>query len=229
MNEEEKIRIWQVTATRLRELIDLKNVKQVDLIKYVNNKTGVNSLKGSTMSHYLNTKGKRSLPYEHAMLFSEYLEVLPGYLLGDDNFTCNSYAEYLQALSIIHKDDDNYFNLFNILGFGLAFDDGIAINGNEKSQTYPEYYTVSKASSDNKTPIKWTLSPDEMQKLYDHIKVYIEQYLDQNTTRVKSTISDLPMFNKEVSISENDMRSIKQFKKGTTKNTSQKATKGGEK
>lgn len=98
MDKEKKRKLWIKSSVRLRELMQLRKVKQADLIRYVNKKTGFNSLANSNMSNYANPTGKRGMTREHIMLFSEYMDTMPGYLFGDDNYKCKSYAEYTARL-----------------------------------------------------------------------------------------------------------------------------------
>jgi len=192
MTEKEKIKIWQITATRLRELMELKNAKQVDLIEYVNNKTGVDSLKPSTMSHYVNVKGVRSLSYEHAMLFSEYLGVMPGYLLGDDHFSCRNYAEYEQAKAILQRGDDTFFDLFNMFGYSLAFDDGMTAKDGKQQQVYSPLYTVSNGAAGTNNPDQWILSSEAMQELFTEVGSFLRNYLDTKIPKRDKDRIDIP-------------------------------------
>lgn len=80
-------------SSRLCELMELKGIKQVDLIGYVNKSLGRDTLKSSTMSDY--AKGKRPITREHMELFSECIGTDIGYLLATDSCICKSYFDYL--------------------------------------------------------------------------------------------------------------------------------------
>lgn len=79
-------------GNRLSELLKANSMSQADLRRKAARLSGI-EIPSSHVS--LIVRGKRSLPHKYAELFSAVLEAPLGYLLGDDSFECETYAEYL--------------------------------------------------------------------------------------------------------------------------------------
>lgn len=163
----EKKEIDSIVGNRLKELLDLKYMKQADLIRKVERQTGIKISRG-LMSYYAN--GERSLPHKFAEIFSSILETKIGYLLGDDNFECNSYDEYVgkeknesefqDELKEIHK----YEYWIHPLGYDVVL--------GSFNQLEPVSYMVRHRKKHANIPA------EEMDAFLDDVKEYITMRIE---------------------------------------------------
>lgn len=86
----------QTAGLRLAYILKLRNLRAVDLIKYVELNTDLN-VNAPMMSQYL--KGKKSMPVNMVIAFADFLEIDAGYLLGLDGYldSNNDYLVYCSA------------------------------------------------------------------------------------------------------------------------------------
>ncbi len=90
--------IRKLQGDRLNECLEMRGMKPADLAHNYDGEFGV-SIPSSHLT--MIRKGDRSLPYDYAVAFSDYLEIDSGYLLGSDNFRFGSYDEYVEGLEDI--------------------------------------------------------------------------------------------------------------------------------
>lgn len=116
----EKSDINKAVGNRLSELLEANRMSQADLRRKAKRLSGI-EIPSSHVSLICN--GKRRLPHAYAEMFSSILKAPLGYLLGDDNFECNTYAEYLEKEKNTSEfkgeleDMSKYDYLINPLGY----------------------------------------------------------------------------------------------------------------
>ena len=85
---------------RLDEVMRIKGYKQAELIREAD-PYGELPFSRTHLSDVIN--GRRPLPEYVVYAFSNILSIMPGYLLGDDQFKCESYADYEAAVKDAFK------------------------------------------------------------------------------------------------------------------------------
>lgn len=98
----------KATGRRLKECITLRNMQNTELCRKVKRKYGIEISRQNISNYFTGTP----ISEDKIKMFSEALNIYNGYLLGDDNFLCGSYAEYIEYKELM---DDPAFNKFDKL------------------------------------------------------------------------------------------------------------------
>lgn len=133
----EKKDINKAVGDRLSELLKVNNMTQADLRRKAARISGI-EIPSSHLSFIIN--GKRSLSHVYADIFASVLKAPLGYLLGDDNFECKTYAEYLEK-------EKNY----------SEFQHELEDMNKYEYLIYPLGYHVSEGTFKALTPVSYTV------------------------------------------------------------------------
>lgn len=183
MEKQNKRKVLKKNIIKGKRLDELIRIKYKNLPERNQRSAFINDLQfnGSNVdkgmiSMYIN--GKKNISPTNIELFSDILDADAGYLSGDDDLVCNSYAEYLNMKSIsTMKNSDKYFHLFRYTGLMLGADNGtIIVDGSIPLKVDDGHYMLTKKEDQRR--ITKFFTPDEMEKYYQDTMKYIVDYFD---------------------------------------------------
>lgn len=165
--EEKKTRNIAV-GKRLEECLERKGMKAADLSRLKDSKGNI-----PAPSISLAISGDRPLNAERAALFAKALGIKVGYLVGDDDFFCNSYEEYEQDTIVTHA-----MLRLNCLFEGTAF----TCTGASAFGDTIKDYTISNGSKTADIPAEEidNFLRFVQQSVSFNISGYVDRYADKD-------------------------------------------------
>ena len=170
--------IREKTADRLKEIMDMRNKGNVQLLR----ESGVLM---SEPNLSMIRKEKRTLQRDDAISFSKALRIDPGYLLGVDEYKAASYNEFVQIMKdneeytadvkTIHKYDD----ILSLIG-------GYTLVGGSIEEGSSDYMYLGNnvsGKNENNVPVRRNgivavIPADEMDKFESEVLRFIKKQFD---------------------------------------------------
>lgn len=169
MNKTEK---HKIIGQRLGECIREKGITQATIIKEMELR-GMSLLKQNLSS---TIRSGRQISEKYLLAIAEILNVHSGYLIGDDDFICKTYSEYMDFKNLFS--DPNFTKYHNAIKYA-----GFAMSANLAGEEI-EYYVTRLAE---KPPTSKEFSATSMELFYKRIIKAIndlfDDYMDKEPVR----------------------------------------------
>ncbi len=175
------------------------------------------------INHYLT--GYIQLPEKEAEIIADILDIDAGYLLGLDDFTCQSYAMYERKISRNQMISRKTYKLFEVTElFGIGHSSGEVIKNGKLQKRDIEYFTLIRDfGKDMKN-----FTPEELGRFYQSVIKFMNEYYD---SFVETVHTEQPSYIKELPMSEKDITrlssSIEKIRKATTSKQSRERSEKG--
>lgn len=159
---------------RLSEVMELKGKERSEVRQVLGSEY---SYPIDRQTYYKYEKGVNWMAPDFVDKVSALLEINKGYLLGDDNLTCDSYPEYesIKELNSL-KNSEEYFRIFKHTGLLLSADNGDFFIDGKRHKSSDPTYTLTRITK--KGNIRKEFSEKEMLTYYESILRFINKYFD---------------------------------------------------
>ena len=205
-----KKEIRELTSERLNEVIELKGIERPELLVKLSHRLG-EKVQRQKLFQYLT--GYIQTPERIAEMIADILNIDYGYLIGADDFTYKSYAEYEEGLNLHRIANRKAYKFFVESGlFSVGSNTGNVIFKGKRNKVSVEYYTLNRPDDYKK------FTPEELEQFYQAVIKFMTDYYENF---VESQTEE------EYEPQKNDIEKIKQYRKDAIKNTASNKVKKG--